>query len=100
MSEIKLNTTKYLIPTSITAAALCIATVADHSQLPLKYYSMPDFSIKQRAWEEQYIPSNTWGDVYIKIETIHKFAVTLLKESEDIPEDFAKVINEDFWEII
>jgi hypothetical protein len=26
--------------------------------------------------------------------------ITLLQNSEDIPEKFAKVINEDFWEII
>lgn len=100
MEEIVLNSSKYSIPTTITAAVLCVATVADQNQIPLRYYSLPDSTIKERAWEEQYIPGNTWDDNYKKIETIHKFAVTLLQDSEDIPEEFAKVINEDFWEII
>jgi hypothetical protein len=101
MTEIKLNATRYFIPTSITAAALCIVTATDQDQLPLEYYSsLPDFSIRQKAWEEQYVPSNSLANDFQNIETIQRFVVTLLRESEDIPEEFAKVINEDFWEII
>lgn len=90
---------KYSIPTSITTAALCLAAVIDQDQIPQENYSLPNATIKQRFWEEQYVPSNSWDD-YKKIATIHTFAVTLLKDSEDIPEEFARVINEDFWEII
>lgn len=90
---------KYSIPTSITTAALCLATIVDQDQIPQENYTLPNATIKQRFWEEQYIPSDSWDD-YKKIETLHKFAVTLVKDSEDIPEEFVKVINEDFWEII
>ena len=35
-----------------------------------------------------------------KLEIISKFSSGLLNNMKDIPEDFAKVINEDFWKII
>jgi hypothetical protein len=38
--------------------------------------------------------------VEIRMERIYRFAVTLLQDTEDIPEEFAKVLNDDFWEII
>ena len=34
MTEIKLNATRYFIPTSITAAALCIVTATDQESMP------------------------------------------------------------------
>ncbi|MGI0011226.1 MAG: hypothetical protein ACREAE_07485 [Nitrosopumilaceae archaeon] len=94
MLNIALNASKYSIPTTLTAAALYVGPF----QLPLEYHSMPHFAINRRPWEEQYIPKAL--DANVKMERIHKFAVALLQDTEDIPEEFAKILNEDFWEII
>lgn len=33
------------------------------------------------------------------MERIYRLAVTLLQDTEDVPEEFAKVLNDDFREI-
>ena len=100
MTEISLNTSKISIPTSITAAALFVSLFAEQNQLPSDYYPLAQFRINNNAWEDQYLPTNNYDFYSNKMMTIHQFALNLLQESENIPEEFAKVINEDFWEII
>ena len=100
MTEISSNTSKVSIPISITAAALFATTIMGQYQLPSDYYALPQLVIKDKIWEDQYIPRIIYDSDAEKIETIHYFASSLLNESEDIPEEFAKIINEDFWEII
>ena len=99
MTEIFLNTSKISIPTSTTAATLFFSTCSEQNQLPSEYYPLPLFKLNN-IWEEQYLPTNNYDTYSDKMLTIHKFALNLLQESEDIPEEFAKIINEDFWEII
>lgn len=36
----------------------------------------------------------------VDAEVIYKFALSLMQNSEDIPEEFAKIINDDFWELL
>jgi len=100
MTELSLNTSKISIPTSMTAAALFATTFTGQYQLPSEYYALPQLVIKDKIWEDQYIPRMLYDSDAEKIETIHNFASSLLNESEDIPEEFAKIINEDFWEIL
>lgn len=100
MTELSLNTSKISIPTSMTAAALFASTFMGPYQLPSDYYALPQIGIKDKIWEDQYIPRMFYDSDAEKIETIHNFAYNLLNESEDIPEEFAKIINEDFWEIL
>lgn len=106
MTEISLSNSKILIPATITAAILCFSPATEYANLPNNCYSIPSFnlqngySFKNKYWEETYKFSDIDTEYYEKIETIHKFALTLLKESEDIPAEFAKVIEEDFWEIV
>jgi hypothetical protein len=54
--------------------------------------------LNRKPWEEQYIPQAL--DTDVKMGRIYNFAVALLQDTEDIPEQFAKILNEDFWEII
>jgi len=97
MTEILLNSSKFSIPTTLTAAAtLMIASISDYNQLPYEYHSIPQFQLKDKVWEEQYIPEKFSDDYFDKINAIHQFAVNLIQDSENIPEEFAKVINEDF----
>ena len=100
MTELSLNTSKISIPTSMTAAALFATTFMVQYQLPSEYYALPQIGIKDKIWEDQYIPRILYDSDADKIEIIHHFASSLLNESEDIPEEFAKIINEDFWEIL
>ncbi len=101
MTDISLNASKFTIPISITAATLMIATLVDsNNRVPAYYHSIPKFQLTDKAWEEQYIPKSFSDDYSKKIKIIHRFALNLVQNSEDIPADFAEVINEDFWDII
>lgn len=102
MTEISLNNSKISIPTSITATALFVSSFMGQNQLPSDYYPLTQSGIKDNIWEDQYLPTILYDfdSDSNKMKIIHNFALTLLHESEDIPEEFAKVINEDFWEII
>ena len=100
MTELSLNASKVSIPTSMTTAALFATTFMAEYQLSLDYYALPQFGIKDKIWEDQYIPRMLYDSDAEKIEIIHHFASSLLNESENIPEEFAKIINEDFWEIL
>lgn len=101
MTDILLSSSKFSIPTTLSAAAtLMITTISDNNQLPYEYHSIPQFQINDKVWEEQYVPQKLSDDYFDKINAIHQFAVQLIQDSEDIPEEFAKIINEDFWEII
>lgn len=90
------NTSKFSISTTLTAAALY---VAGPPQLPLEYYSIPYITVDHRPWEEQYIPKALNND-YDRMEGIYKFAMSLMQNAEDIPGEFAKILNDDFWEIL
>jgi len=100
MTEISLNTSKVSIPTSITAAALFVTSFIGQNQFPTDYYALPQFGMKEKSWEDYYLPKILYDSDSEKIEIIHNFVSSLLNESEDIPEEFAKIINEDFWEIL
>jgi len=100
MTEIPLNVSKISIPTTLTAAALVVSLLAEQNQLPSEYFSLNQFRLKENVWEDQYLPAYQYDFVSDKIMTIHNLALNLLEESENIPEEFAQVINEDFWEII
>lgn len=100
MSEIVLNKGRFLIPTTLTAATLIIVASSDQIVKPIDYDAMAPFSIKQREWEESYQPSSIQDKDYERLQTIQQFANDLLSETYDIPLDFAKVLNEEFWDII
>jgi len=96
MLDIALNISKYSIPTTLTSA-LHVAPITGPNQIPREYHALPYFVA--RPWEEQYLPK-TLIDDHGKLERIYQFAVNWLQESEDIPDEFAKILNEDFWEIV
>jgi len=97
MTEIALNTSKFLVPTTITMATLCIP---EQNQMPQRYYPLSSFSLTDKIWEGHYIPNSTKNENVEKIQIIHNFASQLINETEDIPEEFARILNEDFWDII
>jgi hypothetical protein len=100
MTELSLNTSTISIPTSITAAAFFVSSFVGQNQLPSEYYPLPQFGSKNNIWEDQYLPKIRYESDSDKIEIIHNFASSLLNDSEDIPAEFAKIIHEDFWEIL
>lgn len=93
--EIILNASKFSIPTTLTAAALYVGSL----QLPTEYHLMPHYTFDQKPWEEQFVPKTLNVD-FIRMEQIYQFAVALLQNTEDIPIEFAKTLNDDFWEIL
>ncbi len=95
--------TNYIVPISITAAALCNPIINVQNQqhiLPQQYHTNESYAGYLRNWEIQPPTTILSIDDYNKIETIYRFAQNLIEKSEDIPVEFAKVINEDFWEIL
>jgi hypothetical protein len=100
MTDIQLINSKFTIPTTLTAATILIAAFSDYNQLPIENHTITQYQIKEKVWEEQYVAEKFSINDFDKFKAIHQFAVDLAHDSENIPEKFAEVINEDFWDII
>lgn len=100
MTAISFNTSKISVPASLTSSVLFVSAFEEQNQLPSAYYPLAQFRLKENVWEDQYLPTKNYDLYADKMMAIHKLALNFLQESENIPEEFAKVINEDFWEII
>ncbi len=56
MTDIHLINSKFTIPTTLTAATILIAAFSDYNQLPVENHTIIQYQIKNKVWEEQYIP--------------------------------------------
>lgn len=95
-----LNTvSKLIIPFSLSLIALQSYPLEDAFPVPSKNYDLPIVS-KKYSWEE------TKADQYYdfighnRYQIIIKFTENILKESVDIPPEFSKTINDEFWNIL
>jgi hypothetical protein len=91
--------TIFNIPLSLTTVALVITPFFEPTTC-IDLEKLPCYPIYRNEWEIQYEPSIELNKDSEIIEIINTFAINLIQNSENIPEDFAKVINEDFWKII
>jgi len=92
---------RYVIPITITAACLQVHDLPQVNYVPSNNYDIPNSRLAIYPWEDSYIPSKVDFDLYPnKIEIITIFAKSLLEEMVDIPPEFSKVIDENFWDLI
>jgi hypothetical protein len=95
----------FIPPCSLTAISLYCCLSTPH--MP-STYSIPDREIhliQNRSWESPYTPTSTslnpldYTDNE-KLEILQNFAVNLTSDMKDIPVDFARVLYENFWELV
>jgi hypothetical protein len=92
---------RYALPITITAASLQLHDVPQMNYVPSKNYDLPNFRLMNYPWEDSYIPSTVDFSLYPNgIEVIQMFATNLLEEMVDIPPEFSRVIDENFWDLI
>jgi hypothetical protein len=92
---------RYAIPVTLTAASLQFLNVPQLSSPLTENYRIPKLKLINYSWEEGYMPSiMEYYSSEQKIEIIQNFAINLVKEIEDIPPEFSKVIDEDFWDLV
>jgi|SRR3989338_9625440 len=90
---------KLIIPFSLSLIALQSYPLEDALPIPSKNYDLPIVSQKY-SWEE--IKADQYYDLidHSKYQIITRFAEKILKESVDIPPEFSKAINDEFWNIL
>ena len=99
MSETRNTVSKLIIPFSLSLIALQDYPLEDALPIPSKNYDLPIVS-KRYSWEE------TKADQYYDLighnryQIIRRFTENILKESVDIPPEFSKAINDEFWNIL
>jgi hypothetical protein len=92
---------RYAIPMTLTAASLQFYNVTPTNYLPSRDYAIPNFRLMNYPWEDGYIPSRADFNLSPSgIETIQLFAINLLEETIDIPPEFSRVIDENFWDLV
>lgn len=92
---------RYAIPITLTAASLQLYDVPQMHYIPSKDCRIPNSRLANYSWEDSYIPAK--ADVIytteIGVEAIRRFATTLIDGMVDIPPEFSRVIDENFWDL-
>lgn len=99
MPETHNTISKLIIPISLSFIALQSYPLEDVLPTPSKNYDLPIAS-QRYSWEET--KSDQFYDLisHDRYQTIMGFAEKLLNESVDIPPEFSKAINDEFWNIL
>lgn len=99
MSETRNTVSKLMIPLSLSLIALQSYPLEDALPVPSKNYDLPIVS-KIYSWEET--KADQYYDLigYNRYQIIIKFTESILKESVNIPPEFSKAINDEFWNIL
>ncbi len=96
-----LDKIRYALPVTITAISLQIGNLSEIDNLPTRNYPIPYQKLATYSWEEGYmeqVPEYISSEQEIII--IQNFAINLIKEIKDIPPEFSKVIEDNFWELV
>ena len=99
MPETRNTVSKLFIPISLSLIALQSYPLEDALPTPSKNYDLP-IVLQRYSWEET--KSDQFYDLigHNRYQIIIKFAEKLLNESVDIPPEFSKAINDEFWNIL
>jgi|WetSurMetagenome_2_1015567.scaffolds.fasta_scaffold07745_9 hypothetical protein len=92
--------TKYFIPLSVTLSLPIFATQSENT-IPSRFYNIPTIELSDETWpsfDASFFQTSLEDE--ITYQSIENFASKLLNESTDIPPEFAKIIDEDFWNLI
>jgi CRISPR/Cas system-associated protein Csx1 len=91
--------TKYLIPLSITIST--IFQSSEQSLLPFSNHMIHINETNDINWENyDSVYSSLKQSDLINYEIITRFASKILNESSDIPPEFSKILNEEFWNLL
>ncbi len=99
MPETCNTVSKLIIPLSLSLIALQFYPLEDALPAPSKNYDLPIIS-KKYSWEEN--KADQYYDLigHSRYKIITRFTEKILKESVDIPPEFSKAINDEFWNIL
>lgn len=99
MPETRNTVSKLILPISLSLVALQFYPLEDALPTPSKNYDLPIIS-QRYSWEET--KADQYYDLigYSRYQSIIGFAEKMLKESVDIPPEFSKAINDEFWNIL
>jgi hypothetical protein len=92
--------TNILIPLSVSFSLPFFASQQENT-IPSRFYDIPATELADETWQtfNSSCLQNALSD-RAKYQTIHDFASKLLQESNDIPPEFAKIIDEEFWNLV
>ena len=96
------NSFPYVVGTAVTTVVLfCGANTSQYhyasTPMPSDEQVNIDLGIAQ-SFDRYTLISN--AEQQDNIEVIHNFAANLLENIEDIPADFSKAIDDNFWDLI
>jgi hypothetical protein len=91
----------FIFPYSLTLISLL------NNSIPYNLHSMPEEAkmftplVQTHPWEESYVPVSLidYSDKE-KMDILKSFAANLMSDMQDIPVEFAKVLNDNFWELL
>jgi len=94
----------HAVGTSVTTAVLvCGVSVNDQilALMQIKDYQPSQASSSHGLTYDRYsLVNDNYVEEKINIETIHKFASNLLENIEDMPLEFSKAVDDNFWDLI
>ena len=99
MSETRNTVSKLIIPLSLSLIALQSYPFEDALPVPSKNYDLPIVS-KRYSWEETKVDHYYDLIDHNRYQIIKRFTENILKDSVDIPPEFSKAINDEFWNIL
>jgi len=70
--------------------------------VPSEYYDLPGELRLDHPWEEDLEIDFSSEEInnLISFQTIQGFATKLLENTKDINPEFAKIVSEDFWDLV
>lgn len=98
------QTRSFILPSSLTAITLASCFYSMPKNLP----AIPNNTesriplVQSRPWENNYTPSSMaidYSDTE-KLNILKSFTKNLMSNTQDIPNEFAKILSEQFWELI
>jgi hypothetical protein len=101
MIELRTAATKFLVPLTVTLSTLPIFSFDDSELLPSSTYTIFLNDAHDINWDNyDCISPLQKSQDEINYETISNFASKLVNDTSDIPPEFAKVLVNDFWNLV
>lgn len=105
MTEASVITRSILTFGTATTIMLRTLLIPEGSLVPSKNYAFPityadTYSREKDFYNPYYQIAEVDQAVFSKIETLYTFASKLIAQSQDLPPEFSKSINDSFWDLV
>ena len=93
--------TKLLVPLSVTMALPVFDLDTGDSICPAQFHDIPRSEFSEDCWRSfDSLSSRPVQEDHVRYRAVTGFASRLLRETSDMPADFAKVIDDEFWNLV